>query len=133
MSQVFPAVKAVIQDGDKYLLLKQKVLDKYIYDLPGGKVDFGESPYDTLHREVKEETDLEVEIIKPLGMWWFFRSKDGNQIVCNTFLCKPLHHNVDLGKNPIKTELIEEFLWVTREEILEKIDNDSLKDLISKI
>lgn len=30
------------------------------YSLPGGKVDFGETPYEAAKREVKEETNLEL-------------------------------------------------------------------------
>jgi 8-oxo-dGTP diphosphatase len=130
MSQVFAAMKAVIEHNGTYLALKQKVGEEYIYDLPGGKVDFGESPYLTLHREVKEEVDLEIEIIKPLGVWWFFRKKDGHQVVCSTFLCKPKTFNVDITKNPVLTERIESVEWLSKEELLEKISEKSLKDLI---
>ena len=55
MNRVYPAVKAIIQRGEKFLVIKQEFADKTVWDLPGGKVDFGESPYDTLVREVNEE------------------------------------------------------------------------------
>lgn len=135
MSQVLPAVKALIEKDGKFLVIKQAVLDKELWDLPGGKVQFGESPYETLHREVKEETDLEVDVNKALGMFWFFRKKDGNQVVCNTFLCKLKKEEIDLTKN-VTDEKIIEFRWVTKEEFLSsnfKVSNESLKELIRKI
>ncbi len=134
MSQVFSAVKAIIlNDKNKILVIKQNVLGKELYDLPGGKVHYGESPYDTLKREVKEEVDLDIDILKPLGMWWFFRAKDSHQVVCNTFLCKPSNLNIDISKNPADED-IREFSWVSKEEFRElNVSHDSLKELVQKV
>ena len=131
--QVLCAVKAVIMEGEKSLLVKQVVGDKVFWDLPGGRVNFGESPYDTLHREVKEETSLEVDIVRPIGMWWFFREKDGNQVVCNTFLCKLKKGSIDLSKN-VAEESISEFRWVTKSEFLsgDYAVYESLKRLVQE-
>ena len=131
MTKVLSAIKAVIIHGNKFLVIRQKIGNKVTWDLPGGKVDYGESPYDTLHREVKEEVCLDIEIIKPIGMWWFFR-EDGYQIVCSTFLCKAEHTNVNITKNPAN-EKIEEFKWITKKEFLEMPANETLKKLISEL
>ncbi len=76
MEQLFPAVKAIIRKDGKFLVLRQRVGNLDFWDLPGGKVDYGESPYETLKREVREEVGLEVRTMNPVGMWWFFRTKD---------------------------------------------------------
>ena len=133
MEQVFAAVKGLIENDKKYLLIKQKIGDEYIYDLPGGKVDYGESPYETLHREIKEETGLEVEVSRALGMWWFFRKTDNNQVICYTFLCRAKSTKVDLTKNPISTENIAEAVWVSKEELTEKITNPTLLNLVKEL
>jgi 8-oxo-dGTP pyrophosphatase MutT (NUDIX family) len=46
-------------------------------DLPGGKIQEGEinvedrnSLIDTLKREVKEETNLEIDVLDPLSVWY---------------------------------------------------------------
>lgn len=135
MNKVFPAVKALIKEGEKFLVIKQIVGDLEVWDLPGGKVHFGESPYETLQREVKEETNLEVEIIQPLGVWWFFRKNDGDQVVCTTFVCTTKQESIDLTKNPTD-ENIQEFRWVTKEEFLGEeytASDKSLKQLISQL
>lgn len=132
MSKTFPAVKAIILNGDKFLIIKRTVDNQIIWDLPGGGVDYGESPYETLKREVREEVDLDIDIVKPIGLWWFFRK--GNQVICTTFICRAKSNDIDLTKNPVQ-ENIEESRWVTKEEFLSDIystSHESLKKLISE-
>jgi|AntRauTorcE11897_2_1112592.scaffolds.fasta_scaffold40961_2 ADP-ribose pyrophosphatase YjhB (NUDIX family) len=52
---------ALIVDDDKVLLVYHKKLDVWLY--PGGHVEENENPDETLLREAKEETGLEIEII----------------------------------------------------------------------
>ncbi|KKP69348.1 hypothetical protein A2X44_04315 [candidate division CPR3 bacterium GWF2_35_18] len=134
MSQVFPAVKAIIHNKDKFLVIKQVVGDKEFWDLPGGKIEYGETPHECLQREVKEETGLEIKIGKVLGIWWFFRT-DQNQVVCTTFLCLTQNYKVDFSINPTK-EPIQEFRWVSQKEFLTDkyyVSNQSLKELIKTL
>ena len=132
MNRVYPAVKAVIQRGKKFLIIKQELPGKIVWDLPGGRVDYGESPYDTLVREVKEEIHLSINIVKPIGFFWFFR-QDKDQVVCTTFLCTADNYEVDLTKNPAD-ENITEYRWVTKGEFLSddyEVGHDSMKKLFT--
>ena len=134
MPHVKAAVKAVIVKDNKFLILKQAVNDKFIWDLPGGKIEFGESPFATLLREVKEETNLDIKIIKPLGIWWFFHQVNKTQVICTTFICRPLNKDINISKNPVDENIVE-FKWITKDEfLLDKYPtgHDSLKNLISK-
>ena len=136
--KVLAAVKGVILDKDNnFLIIKQQINSRnYTWDIPGGKIEYGENPYKTLIREVKEEVFLDIEIEKPLGMWWFINEKLNSQIVCNTFLCNLRSNNqlIDLTKNPA-SENLTEFKWVSKKEFLseEYRANKTLKSLISKI
>lgn len=59
--QVFAA--AVIFNNDKEILLVKLTYQRFHpWGLPGGSLDYGESPEDAVKREVWEETGLNVEI-----------------------------------------------------------------------
>ncbi len=55
--------------GKKIVLLRQYrgVIDKYLWELPAGKLDHGETPYSCIKREITEETGYKVKNIKKLG------------------------------------------------------------------
>lgn len=55
------AVRAIVRENNKTLLLKravgrESILDKY--ELPGGKIDYGEQPEDALRRHLERDTGL---------------------------------------------------------------------------
>jgi len=134
MSKVYPSVKAIITKGDKFLIIQQQLSHKTVWDLPGGKVEYGESPFDTLIREIQEEVGLSINIVRSLGVFWFFRA-DNDQVVCSTFLCKPTDTTIDIDSNPA-AENITEYRWVTKDEFLNdeyEVSHCSLQDLISSL
>lgn len=138
MSRIYTAVKAIIKKEGKYFLMKQTVGDKDFFDIPGGRMDYGETPHESLHREVKEEIGLEVKIEKIQGVWWFFRENDNDQVVCITFLCTVVGGSVDLDNNPDEEENISFHGWFSKDEILsqindENIPNQSFHDLIQSL
>ncbi|MFC1617799.1 NUDIX domain-containing protein [Patescibacteria group bacterium] len=135
MQNAIAAVKAVIQNDNKFLTIKQNINGQIFWDLPGGKVDYGETPFDTLRREVKEEVGLDIVIEKPLGLWWFFREKDKAQVVCTTFMCRAENEEIDLENNPTEEEIVD-CKWLTPAEFLSDkypVSNESLKKLIANL
>lgn len=62
--QVFDSVAAVISKDKKILLVKRgREPHKNTWMFPGGFIEYGEHPEETLKREVKEETGLKVKKI----------------------------------------------------------------------
>lgn len=56
---IMPVANAILKNGDNILILKRSAKSKYapgFWQLPGGRLEFGETPMQALIREVKEET-----------------------------------------------------------------------------
>jgi len=77
------AAFGIIFDEKKRVLLCHR-RDYDLWNLPGGGMEHGESPWDCAKREVKEETGLDVEVVKLAGV---YGKPDKNQVVFS-FICK---------------------------------------------
>jgi 8-oxo-dGTP diphosphatase len=53
---------AIFRDGNILLVRRARSPARGFYSLPGGRVEFGETLHQALHREVDEETALKIEI-----------------------------------------------------------------------
>lgn len=115
MPIVYAAVKALVVDGEKFLLLKQSVGGEIFWDLPGGRVQFGESPLEGLRREGCEELGQDLQVGRPLGVWWFFRKIDGDQVVCSTYRCTIADPAIVLPTQ--EDETISGYVWVTKADL----------------
>ena len=62
------AVSAAIFRDDEILLVRRaRSPAKGFYSFPGGRVEFGETLHAALHREVDEETALQIQIVGLAG------------------------------------------------------------------
>lgn len=100
---------AVITDGDGRLLLVRKA-GTTAFMQPGGKPEPGETPAETLARELAEEVGLRVEpdALEPLGSFTATAANEpGFAVVADVF-------RVDIGdQQPIPDAEIAELRWVT--------------------
>ena len=58
---------AIFREGKILLVRRSHSPGKGFYSFPGGRVEFGESLHAALHREVDEETGLEIDIVDLAG------------------------------------------------------------------
>jgi 8-oxo-dGTP diphosphatase len=103
------AVKAFIVDKGKLLIMRRRDDEVHYagkWDIPGGRLELGEDPVEGLRRETKEETNLDIEILLPIGTRNFTRD-DGQRITMIIFLCRPLSGDMVLSK-----EQHVEYKWV---------------------
>lgn len=137
MPQIISSIKALLFHQGKFLILKEELHKGDVWDLPGGKIEYGESPEDALRREVKEELDVEIKIKKSVGVWYFFSQTSQNQVICHTYLCHPVaaEISIDTTKNPAD-ENFTELIWLTIPEILTHQNiqiTDSLRTLLEQV
>lgn len=101
----------VIADGAGRLLLIHRNTDKYVHwEVPGGKIDAEESARDAAVRELKEELDILVSIVKPLGEVTF--TDRGTEMQYNFFVA-----NIAGGEPRIVEEHLHdavEYIDITR-------------------
>lgn len=81
---VFPvSIKGVIFHNDKVVLLQN---DRDEWELPGGRLEVGESPEATVTREIREELGLDVSV-GPLLDCWVYEVDKQKHVVIVTFGC----------------------------------------------
>jgi 8-oxo-dGTP diphosphatase len=94
------AARAVVMDESGRVLLIRRAPDVYLdpgrWELPGGKMDHGESLEEALAREVGEETGLSVRVGKPFHVHQF--SVDPFWVTCVTYACERSGGDVRLSE-----------------------------------
>jgi 8-oxo-dGTP diphosphatase len=105
---IVSAAAIVVNDNNEILLINGP---RRGWEMPGGQVEEGESLSQAAIRETKEESGIDIEIIKFCGIF----QNVGNSI-CNTlFLAKPI------GGEPIRTSESLESAFLPIEEALDKV------------
>ena len=126
MSKLFFAQKAFIVRDQSVLLVRKSADDPNQpgrWEVPGGRMDFGEEVDDHLRREVREEVGLEVKPGPPFHIWqWRLsrRSDDGSpiemQIVAVARFCTPVTTQLsDAGR--VAEDYLAEMAWVPFDEL----------------
>jgi 8-oxo-dGTP diphosphatase len=67
--KIYFAVKAFILNEGKFLVMHKNGVQEDLWELPGGRMEFGETAEETLIRELIEETELLVTPIRVLDTW----------------------------------------------------------------
>lgn len=81
------------ENGEVMVLLIQRSKDDHWplhFEFPRGKCDkpIGEPPDKCLYREIKEETGLDVEIVRFLDKFIYLAEGGKRRSICYNFLCK---------------------------------------------
>lgn len=110
-------VLGVIREGNTYLLTKRQEPDPTSHshgkwEIPGGGLEFGETPEQTLHRELMEEVGIKVSIIKMLPRVETF-SRGHWHGVFITYICEMENPSATISLN----EEASEYAWFSLDQV----------------
>ncbi len=114
-------VTAFIFNEGKVLIMKRSEEEKFLpgyFELPGGKMNFGEKPEEALNRELQEETGLTVSIKKPFRVFDYLSNNGERQTVEIVYFC--ILKNGSIVLSSAHTE----FKWINFDEL----DNFKISD-----
>jgi ribonuclease HI/ADP-ribose pyrophosphatase YjhB (NUDIX family) len=119
------SVRAIIQQGDKSLLVRrangrESILG--LYELPGGKLAYGEQPEDALRRYLHEDIGLHISRATLFDVVTYIDRDDRNiqyAVITYTVVLADGHHDLKLSRN------YDQFIW----QSLSDIQQNSLTDL----
>jgi ADP-ribose pyrophosphatase len=118
------AVMMAVDEKKRVLLVRQYRLpaDKYLWELPAGRLDPGETPLQAARRELIEETGYRARRWKKLASFWaspgYMRER------MTIYLATGLTAG---AAAPMEDERIEA-RWFTRKELAEMIRNGKIED-----
>ncbi len=122
-------VSALIEKEEKFLLVKE-ILEsgKQYWIIPGGSVEYGENLEEALKREIKEETNLDIEILEFIDFKEIIQLQFNYHTIIFFFRVKPVNYDLIL-----EDDKILDGRFFSKEEIKELKLVDSNRWLLEKL
>ena len=95
------AVAFIIERDGAILMLRRSQTKDHApgeWEFGSGRVEYGEHPEDAVHREVREQTGLVVDIVEPVATFHFYRDAAREEAVGITFWCRYRSGELALSK-----------------------------------
>ncbi|MFA5986916.1 MAG: NUDIX domain-containing protein [Parcubacteria group bacterium] len=138
------AFGVIFDENNRVLLCHRR--DMNLWNLPGGMVERGKSPWEGVVREVREEVGLDVEVIRLIGVY----SKKKKNDVIFSFVCKKVGgvetltdeadeiayfavENLPANLSPKHVERIGDAIQEKREVVMKIQSDQSGRELLAKI
>ena len=119
------ACGCIIIEKDKVLLIQQ---NEGPWGFPKGHIEIGETEIETAIREVKEETNLDVEIDKNKRYTMEYITDKGTLKQVVLFIAKKINGNEKYQESEIKS-----IKWMTFDDAIKTITYDDTRELFSKV
>lgn len=126
MPELFFAQKAFIVRDRQLLLVRKSAGDPNqpgLWEVPGGRMGFGEQVDEHLKREVREEVGIEIVPGSPFHIWqWRIdrTMKDGSlaqwQIVAVARICEPISTQLS-ESGRVEGDYLAEMAWVPLDQL----------------
>ena len=98
------------------------------WDFPKGHVEEGETEVDTAKREVKEETNIDVEVNEKYRYTLRYSPKEDIMKEVVYFLARNINDNSEA-----QIEEVSEVKWFKYNEAIEKVTYDNARELLIKL
>jgi len=124
-----PAIGVLVRRGTDFLFLRQYrfIVDEYVWAIPSGGIEEGESPEQAAARELREETGLVTGSLQPWMKCYASYGCSNQQFVI--FLAENVQPSSD-GKGHDPNEVIS-WRWFTREEVVRMVLDNEIVDNLS--
>ena len=117
----------VLQQEEGCVFLVQRPLDKEmggLWEIPGGKIEAGETPEETIVRELKEELGIDICAKDLTPLTFVSHIYEKFHLVMLVFLCKKWSGTIELHENQ------ERFEWVNPSDLGDYLMPEADKPLI---
>jgi len=121
MKKTYFSIKTLIVKDSKFLAVYNISDNKKIWDLPGGRMEFGESAEETLRREIYEELSIEIEPIKVIDTWNYMHNEN-TQITGIIYFSKMKTNKISISDEH------DGYDWIDFEKTNEIFSKDFLLD-----
>ena len=116
---------AVVFDENKVLIIQQV---KGHWGFPKGHVEDGETEVQTAVREIKEETNLDVEIDETKRFVEHYSPEEGIEKDVVFFIAKKIG-----GEIKVQEEEVKDTKWLTPREAMDRLTYESSKNILRNI
>ncbi len=113
------AVKGIISKDGSVLMVRRsgtKAFNPGIWEVPGGKLEFGETPEEALIREIQEETSLDVTNFKLRYAAPYYLNED-NEFVVLCYTCEPS----DISSEVVLSEEHSDYMWASYDQLRDNL------------
>ena len=124
------AVAYVIEKDGTVLTLRRSPSKDHApgeWETGSGRVEQCETPEQAVHREVREETGLQVEIIGPVDTFHFYRAASREEVIGITFWCRYAGGEFTMCEEHDRAE------WLSFDEAIARLADNDAAAAVAKI
>ena len=116
---------AIVFNNDSVLIIEQF---QGFFSFPKGHVEKGEKEIETAIREVKEETNIDIEIVsnKKYKIHYKIGGRKNKEVVF--FIAKAISFDLKSQENEIIS-----CEWINKDKVLDKLTYDNVKEIYKKV
>lgn len=108
MKNIHVAAAVIVKDNKVFSTQRGYGEFKDLWEFPGGKINDGEKPEETVVREIKEELDTDIKVLKYITT--VEHDYESFHLIMDLYLCEVVKGKLELKEH-------ESARWLSKEEI----------------